>query len=145
MQDLKETVKHSCLMREEIDRLRSANSTLASNVAKGRKEIDRLCSANATLTRNVAEGREEINQLRSANAALTGNVADATRRVQVKKEITEATVGRMQKVRHQCADLKSALHPGADVSSTYFKCDKLAASQQANELSKSLAKTVAST
>jgi len=43
--------------------------------------------------------REEIVRLRNDNVALTGGMAEATRRVEVKKEFTEATVDRLQKVR----------------------------------------------
>jgi hypothetical protein len=45
--------------------------------------------------------RKEICSMRDDNAALTGCVAEATGLLEVKKEVTEATVNRIQKVRQR--------------------------------------------
>jgi predicted nuclease with TOPRIM domain len=80
-------------LREENSRLRRENAALLEKEDETRTEMSRLRSeTDITL-------REEISRLRNDNAALTGRMAEATRRVEVKKEFTEATVGRIQKVR----------------------------------------------
>ena len=80
-------------LEEENSRLRRENAALLEKEDETRTEMSRLRSeTDITL-------REEISRLRNDNAALTGGMAEATRRVEVKKEFTEATVGRIQKVR----------------------------------------------
>ena len=75
----------------ENERLRSANSALTQSVDAATNEIERLRGADEAHTRIAADAREEVRRLEA--------------RVVVKQEVSEATIGRIQKVRPPSMDL----------------------------------------
>ena len=102
MQDLKITMRN---LREEIERLRSADEAHT-------RENERLLSANSALTKSAVDATNEVERLRGADEAHTRIAADAREevrrleaRVVVKQEVSEATIGRIQKVRPPSMDL----------------------------------------